>query len=272
MPAGSGRYDHMTVGDDTSIYVLGGFFQSQVRRGFYRAGFESHAWESLPEMPIGIATGGAAILGDTIYVASGYAETGLCIDTLLKYSLSGRNWTTGIGPYFLQETTFSYSPKLVACQGRLYHIGGSHYPSTAWATNRVRVYTPGSVFGWQDAARMHWARTFAACGVYHDTIWVAGGVDDSRICAHTEFYVPEIDRWIIDSCVFPRLPGVVGGAASGVAGDRFFVYGGKDTSYRRCCDVFDFATGRWLPRMPTPAPSFRGSGCGLSSGIAFVSG
>jgi hypothetical protein len=121
---------------------------------------------------------------------------------------------------------------------------------------------------------MHQARTFAQCGVYHDTIWIAGGVDNQAVLRRTEFYAPSAGVWIEDTTIFPFLPEPVGGAASGVAGGKLFVHSGQDSAglLLNHCNFFDFASHSWGMRDSVLLSRVRGTGCALDSNVAFVCG
>jgi hypothetical protein len=255
------------------IYILGGLSNSFYHTGFFRANFQTQTWDTLPSMPLDLEAGGADIIGDTLYVVSGYSDrVGSPVDTMLKYCLSTESWSAGIGPYWWTDTGYNYSPRVVACRGRLYHIGGSYQENTTMASPLVQVYTPGS--GWESAAAMHQARTFAQCGVYHDTIWIAGGVDSMIVLNQTEFYVPSAGVWIEDTTIFPFLPESIGGAASGVAGGKLFVHSGQNNAglLLNHCNFFDFASHSWGMRDSVLLPRVQSAGCALDSNIAFVCG
>ncbi|MEO0079844.1 MAG: kelch repeat-containing protein [candidate division WOR-3 bacterium] len=263
--------DNCAAANDSHAYVISGYNTSHPRF-LFRHPIGSTTWQTLAQPPQEISNGGCAIIGDTLYYCSGYTyETGTTVDTLWKYSISGNTWTSAPGPF--TGTTYNWQPLILACQGKLYYISGCNQPGATNPSREVYAYTPGA--GWTRVADMNQGAVFMAGWVYHDTIWVAGGVvNNPPGITRTEFYDPVADTWVIDNTVFPQLPYGVWGHSGGIVGNTAFIAGGVDAAGQLTDSVayFDYTSRSWSVAEPIYLRVYRGAGAGNRDGKAVVYG
>jgi len=251
-----GLMDHMGATSATRQYIVGGLDVSWLGSAqlYENDPVNPGVWTTLTPMPFDLCNGAAALIGDTLYVCGGYtANQGTPLDTLLKYSISGGNWTTAPGPYASGD--YAWSPAAVACAGKLYLISGCPAPGASGQTNQVWAYTPG--VGWAAAANMNQGRVFAQAVVYHDTIWVSGGAANNAAINHTEFYAPTTNTWVVNAALWPTPPaadarwGTNGCVPVGTT--KAVYYGGADMGFAICTtvSVFDFTSRTWSTEVPT---------------------
>jgi N-acetylneuraminic acid mutarotase len=258
--------DNVAATDGNHVYVAAGYNIGQV---FYRHAVGSTNWETMTQCPMYLTTGGAAIIGDTFYYCGGFEQMSTAADTLLKYSISGNNWTAAPGPY--AGSGYNWSPTVVACAGKLYYCSGCAAAGADNPTTQVWCYTPG--VGWAQVASMNQGRVFAHGVSYHDTIWIAGGNANNVGLSSTEFYDPVADTWVVDNGVFPSMPSDCWAGAAGVTADRMFVAAGvKASAISSQSYVFDFTTRAWTTESGMPLAVYRTAGCGTSSLDAIVYG
>ncbi|MGQ9707635.1 MAG: kelch repeat-containing protein [bacterium] len=260
--------DNACATDGNHVYVLAGYGTTNV---LYRHAIGSTTWETKASCPLDISNGGAAIIGDTLYYCSGYSYTiGTTVDTMFKYCISTNTWTSGPGPF--TGTTYNWQPLILACQGRLYYISGCNQPGATNPTRNVWCYTPGS--GWAQVADMNQGRVFAMGCVYHDTIWVTGGYQNTTVLNHSEFYDPVSNTWTVDNSIFPQLPIATWAAASGVVGQTMFVHSGVSSAMALMdtTQYFDFDSRTWTVTPTVLLKVYRGTGVGNADGKAVVYG
>lgn len=264
----TGMMDNAVASNATHVYAAAGYSTGHV---LYRWPIAGGAWQTMAPCPLDLCTGGAAIIGDTFYYCGGYKDVmNDPADTLYKYSITGDNWTSAPGPF--ADTGYNWSPTVTACRGKLYYMSGCATPGSINPTRQVWRYTPGA--GWTQVASMNQGRVFAHAGVYHDTIWVAGGVANNVGLTHTEFYDPVADTWLVNNTVFPQLPESRWGAASGVAGTKMFVASGvqSDFSLSDTAFYFDFGSRTWSVEDGIPLRVYRTAGCGTADYKAMICG
>lgn len=260
--------DNACATDGNYVYVLAGYGTTNA---LYQHQVGSTTWQTLAPCPLDISNGGAAIIGDTLYYCSGYSYSlGSTVDTLFKYCISTNTWSSGPGPF--TGTTYNWQPLVLACRGKLYYISGCNQPGATNPTREVYCYTPGS--GWSRVADMNQGRVFAMGCVYHDTIWVTGGYQNSSVLNHSEFYDPVSNTWTVNNTIFPQLPIATWAAASGVVGQTMFVATGVSAAMALMdtCQYFDFGTRTWTVTPDVLLPIYRGTGVGNADGKAVVYG
>ncbi len=260
--------DNAAAANASHIYVAAGY---NVGKVFYRCPIGNTNWETLPDCPLDLCTGGAAIIGDTFYYCGGYKNSmSQPADTLYKYSITGRNWTSAPGPH--PGWGYNWSPTVVACAGKLYYISGCSIPGATNPTTRVWRYTPG--VGWTQVANLNRGRVFAHAVAYRDTIWLAGGIADGLPLTHTEFYDPVANVWTVNNSVFPQLPEARWGGAASQTGNLMVIASGVNPagSLTDSVFVFNFNTRTWTIEEGVPTRVYRTSGCGTPDGKAFICG
>ncbi|MEO0067676.1 MAG: kelch repeat-containing protein [candidate division WOR-3 bacterium] len=260
--------DNACATDGNYVYVLAGYGTSNA---LYRHAIGSTTWETRASCPLDISNGGAGIIGDTLYYCSGYSYgMGGTVDTLFKYCISTNTWTSGPGPF--TGTTYNWQPLVLVCGGKLYYISGCNQPGATNPTRNVWCYTPGA--GWSQVADMNKGRVFAMGCVYHDTIWVTGGVRNDTVINHSEFYDPASNTWTVDTTIFPHMPIATWGAASGVVGQTMFVHSGVSAAMQLMdtTQYFDFGTRTWTVTPSVLLKVYRSTGVGNADGKAVVYG
>ncbi|MCR4423396.1 MAG: kelch repeat-containing protein [bacterium] len=260
--------DNACATDGNYVYALAGYGTTYA---LYRHQIGSTTWQTMAPCPLDISNGGAAIIGDTLYYCSGYSYSlGTTVDTMFKYCISTNTWTSGPGPF--TGTTYNWQPLVLACGGKLYYISGCNQPGATNPTRNVYCYTPGS--GWSQVADMNQGRVFAMGCVYHDTIWVTGGYQNTTVLNHSEFYDPVSNTWTVNNTIFPQLPIATWAAASGVVGQTMFVHSGVSSAMALMdtCQYFDFGTRTWTVTPDVLLPIYRGTGVGNADGKAVVYG
>ncbi|MFO7638094.1 MAG: FlgD immunoglobulin-like domain containing protein [bacterium] len=262
--------DNAACATATHVYAVSGYNASNPRILASLAN-GSTTWETKAQPPIELSNAGIAALGDTLYYCSGYSYgTGGVLDTVMKYSISGNSWTTAPGPF--TGTTYNWQPFILACAGKVYYISGCNAPGATNPTTQVWAYTPGS--GWAQVASLNQGRVFAAGWVHNDTIWMAGGYQNTTVLAHTEFYDPVANVWTVDNTKFPPLPVGRWGAGSGVVGNVAYVAGGVSPAGALSDSIFyfDHSTSSWTVDRPLALAVYRTAGAGSADGKAFVIG
>jgi hypothetical protein len=262
--------DNAATANATHVYALSGYNASNPRMLASLANGAT-TWEAKAQPPIEMSNSGAAIVGDTLYYCSGYSYgTGATLDTVLKYSITNNSWTAGPGPF--TGTTYNWQPFVLACAGKVYYISGCNQPGATNPTRQVWAYTPGA--GWAQVADMNQGRVFAAGWVYNDTIWMAGGYQNTTVLNHTEFYDPVANVWTVDNSRFPTLPYGVWAPASGVVGDIGFIAGGVTASMELTDSIvyFNHTTQTWSVERPLALKVYRTAGAASGDGKAFVIG
>jgi hypothetical protein len=267
--------DNAAAGDSANVYVLAGYNASSAAY-LFRHAVGGTTWTTLTAPPVYITNGGCAVIGDTLYYCSGYSYTaGACIDTLLKYSISGGTWSAASGPY-TSGTTYNWQPFILACAGKLYYISGCNQPGATDPTTNVWCYTPGA--GWAQVASMNTGRVFASGWTYHDTIWVAGGNVNNSGITSTEFYDPVADTWVVNSSTFPVLPSAIWGSASGVNSGSGWATGwiaggvGPASALQDTIYYFDHVTHSWTLTDGMYLIVYRAAGWGNGDGKAVIYG
>lgn len=261
--------DQMVCTDGKYIYVLGGYAGGP-STACYKYNPLRNTWTAIADMPLAICNTGAAVIGDTIYVAGGFTySTHVLVDTLFKYSISSNTWIGAPGHHGGNYWT----PELVALKGKLYYIGGNPTPGGDAPSRQMWIYTPG--VGWALGDSLNNGRVFSQAVIYHDTIWVAGGITTGTvITTSTEFFDPVTNQWIVDPAVFPPMPNGVWGAGQSVAQDRFVIFSGVDTSWavNAYGQYFNFQTKTWETAEAISIPRYRLDGCGFLGRAAFSLG
>jgi type IX secretion system substrate protein/Kelch motif protein len=90
-----------------------------------------------PNIPAATIYNACAWIGDTLYMHTP-SNTGAAATTVVRYSLNGNAWTTGV-PLPVARTQGT----LTSTGGKLYYIGGGTAPGTG-ETNTIYEYTPST--------------------------------------------------------------------------------------------------------------------------------
>lgn len=142
------------------------------------------------------ATGGGALIGDTIYIAGGLQNDGRSKDTMLS-------WKFG-DPYFRVLDNMNYprsSHCTVACQGSVWVLGGW---SSYGITTSVERFSP-SRNRWNTETHLQWRMQSMGCACYNSWIIVVGGQFDDWTSSSAIFlYNIESNVWSVSETLLPR--------------------------------------------------------------------
>ena len=268
----SAMMDNTAASNDQYGFAITGYNTGNPRF-LYRHATGGTTWTTMAAPPLEMSNGGAAIVGDTLYYCGGYSYgTSGTVDTLLKYSISGDNWTAAPGPF--TGTTYNWQPLIVACGGKVYYISGCNQPGATSPSRQTWAYTPGA--GWARMADMNTGSVFMAGWAYHDTIWVAGGNANNIGLSRTEFYDPVADTWILDNTKFPALPYGVWGCCGAIvtSANTGYVAGGVDAGGSLTDSVcfFDYGARAWNVGDELYQRIYRGAAAGGADGKAITYG
>ena len=178
----------MAASLDGVVYVLGGYtgetdLSAPTGRVFaLRGGW----WEELPPMPEVRAAGGAAAIGNRIYVAGGVGPRGLATSTLV-YDVAAGSWSEAPGVPTPREHLG------VATDGRRLYVVGGRPPNTA----RAEAFDPATA-SWERLPDMPTPRGgLAAAGTSNGLIVAAGGEAQETF--------PEVEAFDVDERAWRRL-------------------------------------------------------------------
>lgn len=200
-------------------------------------------WSTLPALGQGPRQEHSVVaLEDKIYVLGGTVPSdspGLpkTVDTVEYYSLSDNSWHSS--NQFLQPLNHLNA---AVVSNKIYILGGLEVGNNSWdATDISMVYSPVDNT-WEPIAPMPQGTARGACavGVYHNKVYLAGGMTFLNRAQDANGIVTAYDT-ITDSwdTSFPPLPQTrqhVGGA---VVGSTFYVLGGRtDGQFKIQGEVF----------------------------------
>jgi N-acetylneuraminic acid mutarotase len=198
------------------VYVLGGYGADAARQTAFV--LVNGIWTALPPMPESRAAGGAAVVGNKLYVVGGVTTTGgrrLASQTLV-YDISRRTWSRAPGPTRREHLG------VTALNGRVYAVGGR---IAGFDTNLAAfdAYRPGAR-NWVRLAPVPGNRGGTAAGAVGRFVVSAGGEAPGGTIRTVFAYDTRARRWRR----LPNLPtprhglGVVGtgGRVYVVAGGR----------------------------------------------------
>jgi N-acetylneuraminic acid mutarotase len=172
-------------------------------------------WETLNPMIIDRGWGGAATIGDTIYVFGGFRTEGYqTVPYVHKYDPMTDSWSSDPDMPILRDCFMSAST-----DDKIYVIGGwSEYEDYE---DMVQEYDPLTKV-WTEKADMPTQRSFTEATIMNDTIYVAGGRGGSG--DEFESYDISSDTWTVWSDMTLRREGTAVQAAGGsvyvIAGTR----------------------------------------------------
>jgi YD repeat-containing protein len=210
-------------------------------------------WTPKCDMDISLEQMGAAVIGDTIYVAGGVTGDigiGWYRSDLRAYDMNSNSWTT--------KTPMAYNRWNLALEtvnGKLYAIGGQSDPSGY--INYVEEYNPAtnswtnktpSTSSFGPTARM-------ASAVYNDEIYLFGGENPSSGISTVKAYKPSTNSWVTKT----SLPTAVIGAGAATLNGKIYVAGG-DSIDSNSLRIYDPVTNSWDPSpkgMPAAMRSVR---------------
>lgn len=187
-------------------------------------------WVEKTQMPTARGYLGVAVVNGKIYAIGGSGPTG----TNEEYDPATDTWTTKASMPDPQESFSERGCAIVACQGKIYCIGG-------WSTGvsgANKVYDP-TIDSWQTKVSMPTARYGLQAQVVDDKIYLIGGrrylgyTLGSENLNVTEIYNPATNTWSTGSSM-PNLEGYVSAVVDGkicVIGQTTQIYNPKTDSW-----------------------------------------
>lgn len=185
-----GPRDHgMMVGFAGSLYFLGGFINGGnggiPEPNNWRYDPQTDQWIILTSMPQARAAGGAAVIGQHIYVAGGDIS-----QLIHRYSVADDSWEV----FNVSDSFDRDHSAAVAFQGELWLMGGRE--GSGRANTGVYIFDPVTGSGRQGPA-MTTARSGFAAAVVGDRIVVTGGENfiPPSVVGVTEAFNPQTNSW-----------------------------------------------------------------------------
>ncbi len=196
-------------------------------KGGYNSVFNAGSWYptgSYPDLPAVTYFQASAWLGDTLYVHTPSTAGGIA-PTIIKYTLGG-SWTTGT-----PLPVSIVGGVLVACNGKLYYVGGSTVAINGTATNTLYEYTPATG-AWVTKAVMPAVLAGHGAVAWGDSvIYVVGGpYTGSGTNLNIHYYRIATDTW---ATITNSLPAGQGRRtfALGLTGNKIIMSSGFNTAF-----------------------------------------
>lgn len=210
--------DHsMMVAFEGSLYFIGGFLSSGVggnpQPDNWRYDPQTDAWTILTSMPVARAAGGAAVIGQHIYVTGGTASR-----LIHRYSPADDSWETlNVSDPFERDHS-----AVVAFRGELWILGGRD--NVGRANTGVYIFDPVTATG-RIGPAMSVARSGFAAAVAGGHIMVTGGENfmPGGVVGTTEAFNPETNSWQ----TIANIPIPVHGITGTEQGGNFYVLVGS---------------------------------------------
>jgi non-specific serine/threonine protein kinase len=212
------------------LAVAGGYAAD----GRTRAAFllERGRWRPLPDLPYRLAAGGAAVVGDTLYLVGGVAgppDRSVLPQRALALDLArpGARWRFVPAPVNREHLG------VAALAGRIYAVGGR---TAGLDTNTflAESWAPGER-AWRTLPRVPEARGGTALAAGAGRIFPVGGERPQGTIASVYAYAPGAARWTR----LPDLPTPRHGLGAVVAGDVLYVLAGGRTPGLAVSDVVE---------------------------------
>jgi N-acetylneuraminic acid mutarotase len=200
-----------------------------------------------------------AVLGGLVEGAGAWGQTA---DLMLFYDVPTNTWTTAPAlPVPLNH------PNVAAVAGRIYLLGGLADVSGTWRAVPDSWVYDVEIDTWQALQPMPIAeaRGSAAVGVYHDTIYLAGGIPGfgSTVATVSSFDIPSGTWTSLREIPLPAPRDHAGGVT---VGSKFYVVGGRENGVGNVRDtvfILDLeAVADGWTTSPAKMPTARG---GLST-------
>jgi hypothetical protein len=216
------------VAGDT-IYVFGGFlgyalgsqFSAIARPTDVAYALRDGAWEAVAPLPAARAAGGAAAVGDEIYVVGGVLEDGSNARTMLVYDVAGDVWSERKGPSLPRQHL-----GVTAAKGSVFALGGRFDLLNSNVSVADR-FAPGS--GWVSSPMMPTARGgLGAAATDNGFVVAVGGEGPSSTHPQAEAFSVARRRWLS----LPPLPTPRHGLGVVAVGNTVYaIAGGTEPSY-----------------------------------------
>ncbi len=182
------------VAFDGSLYLFGGFitnlFDGSPMNNTWRYDPETNQWQALEPMPTGRAAGGAAVIGEHIYLAGGNRRT-----RVSRYSPAEDSWEE----FTIADDFERNSCSVVAFQGELWILGGGGRELGSQPTNNQVIIFDPITGNTRTGPTMNTRRGGSAAAVVGGRIVITGGqlLLPPIVIGQSEAYNPETDSWEI---------------------------------------------------------------------------
>ncbi len=240
---------HVVVSDGRYLYALGGWRPVAGQDATLRYEPQANTWSALAKMPQLYANTDGALVGDHIYVPSGYVS-GTDVPyqgNHYRYSISGESWTTRApmtGNTGLAEP-LAWGAAAADPAGEAYYYVGGRYgtqPATPWPFV-LRYDVPDDQ--WVELPPLPTARYGHRAAVLDGSLCVVGGIGPGGFpLASTECLDLASGSWsTVGELHIARYSF---GSAVGTDG-RWYVFGGSTGNLRTTAktEVFDPLAGTW---------------------------
>ncbi len=211
------------------------------------------SWSEKAPMPFGSYFLGAATVNGKIYAIGGsFSSSGF--NTTQEYNPSTDTWVAKapVPTRLPNRTDLSIqSAGIVACQSKVYVIGGIEDMGVFSDTNRV--YDP-STDSWAIKSPLPRVTNEAAAASLGGKIYIIAGIGNglfsSSIYNYTEIYDPSTNSWSNGDSI----PVPVRDAACAIANSKIYVIGGQTNSTFACnlVQIYDPKNDTWSFGQPIP--------------------
>ncbi len=144
-------------------------------------------WRRLPALPAPRAAGGAAFVGDHLYVMGGVRGAGRLVRAAFVYDLSERRWRTQRGPTPREHLgVTAHAGRVYVLAGRTAGFDSNRRTAEAWNTRTRR---------WQRLPDLPTAHGGCAAATVAGRVVVGGGEATDGTIPEVEAYDPAWRRW-----------------------------------------------------------------------------
>jgi N-acetylneuraminic acid mutarotase len=219
LPVGTDHSSAAAVG--SSIFVFGGSFEQPSTRayridvppaGAQTIQFAAMRWRPISPLPEPRAAGGAAVVGDRIYVVGGFDASRVELASAYGYDAIADVWRR-----IADLPTPRQHLAVTAFNGQVCAIGG--YVGNAIAMSTVECYDPATD-RWSTRAPLPKPASDFAAALFEGGIWTVG--DDVQVFDGTRWWIGPalgVPRYGVAAAAVERSLYVIGGAARTPAPD-----------------------------------------------------
>ncbi|HDQ98853.1 MAG TPA: T9SS type A sorting domain-containing protein [candidate division WOR-3 bacterium] len=179
-----------------NAYIFGGVAASATINKTYRYDPATNAVTAMADMPMALRSQVALAAGDTIYLIGGHTAPGTPYNGtthLLKYSISGDDWTTGPAMPFAM-TWGAGAAYHDPAHGRVFYVFGG-YNASGVIVNQSWAYTVATGT-WEATDNLQTARRSHGGTIYRDTLLA--------VCGWGASFLNTVERGAIEPSVAER--------------------------------------------------------------------
>jgi N-acetylneuraminic acid mutarotase len=230
------------------FYVFGGYASAAVQGTVQQYDPVSDTWPNCGGTCVSLPTprfaGGAATVGDKVYVVGGLDAAGAATARVEEYDPARNSWSN-CGGTCAPKTTSRYGFAMAVVNGIVYAIGG-HDGAGRLAT--VEAYDPVAN-GWSARAPMPTSREQLAASAAAGRIYAIGGWSTANLDV-VEEYDPATNTWSNCGGTCAALPTARRYAASAAVRGKIYVIGGAGPL--GTVERFDPVANSWVSRSAMP--------------------